>query len=247
MFVPLVKKYNNCQYPTWFSPSLAKTIKEKNKLHKRWKKFGNPRDFLEFAILHDRQHREQKKRFRIFIDNTENSINRSSKAFWTYVMSKSCRPGSQYPNQFTSEGATFTERQAVCSAFNSFFLSVFNDAPCNSTETIPSADCDSRLNVLSKIDTTEDMVLNVLTTLDKTKGPGYDRIPAILLSRCANNLSYPIYLIFRKSLRDCIFPSMWKKAHIIPIHKKGSVSDSKLSSHIYPCYNKIFEKIIYNI
>ncbi|XP_045538980.1 uncharacterized protein LOC123722157 [Papilio machaon] len=76
-------------------------------------------------------------------------------------------------------------------------------------------------NTLSKVHFQEREVFTVLKELDKTKGAGGDGVPAIFLSNCAKSLSYPICILFNKSLQECTFPNIWKQANIVPVYKKG--------------------------
>ena len=39
------------KYPSWYSAALVRCIKEKNKIHKRFKKYSNPRDYDTFSLL----------------------------------------------------------------------------------------------------------------------------------------------------------------------------------------------------
>ena len=55
------------------------------------------------------------------------------------------------------------------------------------------------------------------------------------------------YLFHIKSLRDGIFPSVWKQANVCPVFKKGDKSDQTNYRPISPLSNmsKILEKIVY--
>ena len=55
-------------------------------------------------------------------------------------------------------------------------------------------------------------------------------------------------LIFEKSLETGTFPSVWKKANIIPVHKKDS-RQNKMNYRpisLHPTFGKIFEKVIFD-
>lgn len=68
----------------------------------------------------------------------------------------------------------------------------------------------------------------------------------LLISKCSSVLALPITLIFKRSLSEGCFPSLWKKAWITPIPKGSITQDivnyrpiSKLCQ-----FGKILEKII---
>ena len=68
---------------------------------------------------------------------------------------------------------------------------------------------------------TPDDVEEVLDKITISKAAGPDGLDAILFKRCAEQLKYPLYLIFRKSLDTGIVPKLWRESEIAPIHKKG--------------------------
>ena len=51
---------------------------------------------------------------------------------------------------------------------------------------------------------------------------GPDELHPCLLKSCSDSLSYPVWLIFKKSLDTGQLPLMWKRSLVVPIYKKGS-------------------------
>jgi hypothetical protein len=243
LFVPILQSKNE-SYPIWYSSALIKILREKAKLHRRWKKYLNPRDYDEFSLLRARQKRVQDECFHRFTQNTETYIKRSPKIFWKYVKSK--RGGSNYPNSFQLGSSQYSGGKEICDAFNSFFESVFATAS-SSSNLLVNPHPINQSDVLSSVIITSDTVLKYLKSLDISKGPGCDGVPPVFLSSCAESLASPLAIIFQNSLKCCIFPSIWKKAHIIPIHKKGSKSkiDNYRPISILNTMGKLFESIIF--
>ena len=70
------------------------------------------------------------------------------------------------------------------------------------------------------------------------------RMPNVCCEFIHKSLEY----LFRASSNDKRFLSEWKKANVVPIHKKD---DKKILKNyrpvsLFPIYTEIFEKIIYN-
>ena len=59
--------------------------------------------------------------------------------------------------------------------------------------------------------------------VDSTMGP--ENIHPLLLKECATELTYPLAIIFNKSMASGSLPQSWKLSHICPIYKKGSRGD----------------------
>ena len=71
-------------------------------------------------------------------------------------------------------------------------------------------------------------------------------IPALILKECKNNISYPVFPIWKESFESEVIPEDMKIQSITPIFKKGDKSDHgnyrpiSLTSHL----KKIFERAI---
>ena len=101
---------------------------------------------------------------------------------------------------------------------------------------------------LNSFEIDAEMLLNIIRSLDINKSHGFDKISTRMLKICDASIIKPLSIIFRNSLQTGIFPSLWKKANIIPIHKKGDKMDIKNYRPIslLPICGKLFERIIYN-
>ena len=70
-----------------------------------------------------------------------------------------------------------------------------------------------------------------------------------MIKICADSKAHPRTMIFENLLVADIFANDWKKANIIPIHKKNN--DKQIVSNYRPLFrlpicSKIFEKLIFN-
>ena len=69
-----------------------------------------------------------------------------------------------------------------------------------------------------------------------------------MLKRCGDSICKPLELIFKTCLRNCRFPLEWKKANVVPIHKKGdeqTIKNYRPVSFLPICW-KIFERLLYD-
>ena len=84
--------------------------------------------------------------------------------------------------------------------------------------------------------------------MNSNKAHGHDGISIRMLKICGPSVIKPLSLLFNNCLRDGVFPNDWKKANVIPVHKKGNkqlVSNYSPVS-LLPICSKIFEKLIFD-
>ena len=99
---------------------------------------------------------------------------------------------------------------------------------------------------ISDIDITIKDIIDAIKDIPTHAAPGPDKIPAIVLKECAEQLSEGILKIWRLSLDTGNIPEILKLQTIIPIYKKGSKTlpenyrPVSLTSHL----TKLFERIL---
>jgi len=75
-------------------------------------------------------------------------------------------------------------------------------------ENIPLPDFDDRCpNTLTEITVVEQDIIEIISLLDPNKAVGPDRISNKMLSEEKYEIAGPLYFLFKKSLRDTIFPA----------------------------------------
>lgn len=104
------------------------------------------------------------------------------------------------------------------SVFGLFLLNFLLSSPTLSYSDLDSYD-EMAVNI-SNIVVERNELIKLLKALDINKSAGPDCVPPILLVNCADTISLPISLLFKKSLQECVMPSIWKQAFITSIHKK---------------------------
>ena len=65
---------------------------------------------------------------------------------------------------------------------------------------------------------------------------------------CDESITPPLKIIFDTALKSGIYPDKWKRANVVPVHKKESKNILKIyrAISLLPICRKIFEKCIYN-
>ena len=99
--------------------------------------------------------------------------------------------------------------------FNEFFYEQFSDPSAYDINIDLTNDSNHNINF------SHHRIRKLLSLINSNKSPGPDAIHGKILKNCAVGLSYPLSLLFKKSYDTGSIPSEWKRAQIVPVHKKG--------------------------
>ena len=77
-------------------------------------------------------------------------------------------------------------------------------------------------NRLSSVSFSQDDIAKIIQSLDPKKAHGHDNINIRMLKICGFSIYKPLEIVFKQCTEIVLFPSEWKKANIVPIHKKES-------------------------
>ena len=104
---------------------------------------------------------------------------------------------------------------------------------------------------LNTISFTKDDILvshSVIRKLDPKKAHERDQISIRMFQLCDKSICKPLHLIFSSCIESGIFPTEWKKANVVPIHKRDDKQNVKnyRPVSLLPIFGKIFERLIYN-
>ena len=101
-------------------------------------------------------------------------------------------------------------------------------------------------STISDVQFSPQHIIKAIDEISAHSAPGPDRFPAFLLKECKNELSLPLFLIWRRSLDTGEIPEITKLSVITPIYKSGDKQLPKnyrpvaLTSHLI----KTFEKVV---
>ena len=103
-------------------------------------------------------------------------------------------------------------------------------------------------NYLSFVIFPQDDVAKIIQNLDPNKAHGHDNISIRMLKICGSSIYKPLEMIFKQCIETGVFPSEWKKANIVPIHKKGDKQtlENYRPVSLLPICGKILERLMFN-
>ena len=68
------------------------------------------------------------------------------------------------------------------------------------------------------------------------------------LRECARELAVPIEILCRLSIEQGVFPARWKRANVVPVHKKGDKKNPEnyRPVSLLPLCSKVLQKVVYD-
>ena len=213
-------------FPQWYSKRLIKLIIDKKKLHSDYKNSKTAQNYVSFSKFRA----ECKHLLRIdsakYIASIESTAQINIKAFWKHV--NSLTNSNKTPDVMHLGGVHSRDTKHTGSLFAQHFKSCYNYDQVDNVVANANVGVSGSAHLplqISGIDISQNDVYMELSKLKCDKGAGPDIIPNLFLNKCKDALSYPLYLLFEKSLSLGIFPDAWKVSKLVPIYKKGDKTD----------------------
>jgi hypothetical protein len=228
----------------WFNHNCD--LLRKNLLH-AWKNFKkNPCPSSKQEYKHKKNAyqaalKQARRNFQLRI-NEDITNSTSSSDWWSHIRKLQPRSTPPILTMRSTDSSISADPNQIANTLNEFFAS--------HSKTKPSADPPPLPSVESIGDPTfsRQSVLSLLRNLSPQKATGPDGIPNILLKNCALSLAFPLAVLFRQSYSTGIFPTLWKSASVVPIHKSGARDDPSNYRPIslLPAISKVMETIVNN-
>ena len=227
---------------------LRSLIRRKDRLFKQWVRTKKDTHREYYRVLRNDCTLKLRQAEANYIQSQCDSLelDSSTKKWWNTVKKLCCfkKTSNTIAPIVNTDGILVYDAETKADIFNQFYagVSTINDPdspiPTNNIATGP---------LLDSISISQHQVYELLSKLDTSKATGPDNIGNMLLKNCAPSISKVLTKIFNLSLALGEFPNSWKIAHIVPIHKKGSVHDYKMYRPVslLPCVSKVFEKLIF--
>ena len=113
---------------------------------------------------------------------------------------------------------------------------------------LPRSYITRRNNLLETIKIDADKVLKIIRSLDCNKAHSWDDMSVSMVKICDSSIVRPLCLTYETCMHTGLFPDNWKKANVLPIHKKESRQLKKNYQPIslLPVCGEIFEKVIFD-
>ena len=202
----------------WFNGYLRRLLRKKNRIHntaknsnsvENWEKFKEARNFYFNEIRRLKRLFEESKYTSLAVEGKSNP-----KKWWTILRQLMDNNAYDTIPPLDIGDKIVVDNLEKAEAFNTFFskASALDETNANLPILDPLTD-----DILDSITITVDDVKDQLISLDTTKAYGPDGISPVMLKAASPVLIQPLAKLINYSSH---FPTVWKSANIITIHKK---------------------------
>ena len=248
---PVINKKIKGRPCPWLNPTLKAKMNDRDKLMRKAKKSGNVEDWLAYKQSRNRCNNSMKKAKANFYKEQLNENSSNPKRFWESIK-------KVFPSKERATVPNTKNNLNLAKIFSTWFSSVvgklkrkemplkdiiWGEAPKKLRRTAKTF----RFEYVSVV-----FVRKKLKQLKRTKATGLDNLPPSMLKDTADVICKPLCHLINLSLKTGTFPSTWKKARVIPVHKSGksSLPENYRPISILPAISKVIEKAVhrsYNI
>ena len=233
----------------WINSFIKKLIKNRENYYKSFKKNRvTPEFYKHYRNFVSRKIIEAKK---AYLSNLLSDVKRNMKKTWNFLNGL-IKPGKKrnhtYIKQLLINNIYIDDDSAICNALNQHFASVgsnISESFGNAGQYNPTFNQAS--NSFFFRPCSPDDVTDIIRKM-KNKASHVNTYPTKVLKHIAELIAPFIANIINESLSTGYFPSKFKTARVIPLHKGGSKED--LNNYrpisLLPLLCKVFEKVVYN-
>lgn len=228
----------------WMSPYLTRLRNIKRAAGKRASVSHSLRDIMSYQTLNKEFFTRNSLEHANYVRQQGQKLINDPKSFWSFINDK--RKCAGIPDEMTLGDVTARGTEETANILARHFSSVYSDNSNINDEALQFDDATISSDSNMSQPFTPNDVESILKRLDINKGAGPDQLPPRFWRSLSDSLSQPLTLIFNASLSLGTFPSVWKIANVIPIHKTGLRSNAKnyRPISILSCPAKVFDKLM---
>ena len=241
------------KYAPWLSQHTKDLIKERDQAQKKaafskdeddWRRFKGLRNSVTNIL------RTEKKNWQA---NKINQFGNDTSSIWKNVKNWLGWSKGGPPTKIISEGNIFSRPKDVAKIMNNFFINkvrlLRNNLPPNPgnplilvKKLMENRKCTFKLKCVHP-----DKIGEIIDNLKHSKSCGIDNIDSYIIKLAKSELVPVITHVVNLSISQPMFPSLWKTAKTIPLHKKNEkmYAENYRPVSLLPIYSKILERAVF--
>ena len=251
-----VKRVAKARKPPWLNSSVAKQLRERDRLLKIAKRSQNPADWESYKAARNKAvsilRRAKSQFFKTTLEHSKNN----PKGIWRTIKSLIGVNKQQSIHHLTIDGHNIVKNKEMAEAFNTHFSTIADklrnllpDMLFDTTKLgnfVRSRKDESAVFLIPSI--TEREVTSYLLKIDSNTSTGIDDISSRMLKLAAPFVALSIAKLINLSFSLNVLPSRWKTAKVTPIFKSGDPADvtNYRPISVLPILSKIIERQVHN-
>ena len=247
-FIPNEHKKVKPRDPPWFTKNIKSTYQKYQRSYKKFRNKGFPQNKSSEIDRLKKEYTdmvlEAKEKYLISQGSKLSQADTPIKNYWTILKKFITSSSIATIPALIVNNCYITDISEKCKHFNDYFAK-----QCTVLDTgshLPDFFLRTQVklnNVYFSKSDLEDLIKN----LDCGKAHGFDEISVRMIKLCEKSIIDPLYIILQNCAEKGVFPECWKKANVIPIHKKNQKNLIKNYRPIslLPIFGKLFEKMIF--
>ena len=252
---PKICKHIKGKPVPWLNPAVKKLMNERDKLLRKCRKTKTDLDISQYKQKRNEVNIALRKAKSTYSKNLLSESSNNPNKFWKAIKSiypSKANMGTSLHSFDFQDGKT-NEPKRVADGFCNFFASIVTTLRKTTTPLynfvwmpptpIPNrTKCKFKFRPVSRLEVEQD-----LKSIKRGKSTGTDNLPPGLLKDASCRISAPLAYLINLSLQTGTFPTDWKQAKIVPIHKSGSLNsfDNFRPISIPPVLSKMIEKAVH--
>ena len=250
-FPSKILKLNYRNRKIWLTNGMKESIKIKNKLYRKCKKYPSPENEQRYKSYRNKLNSllklAEKKHYEMLIEENKNNLRNT----WRVIKEVVNKHKTPSPNlRFLVHNKITCDKATIANGFNSYFLNI---GPNLANNVAPSPKSHSsylkeqQINSIFIQAVIEEEVHTVIQQL-KLGSAGWDSISPDIIKLCDRYISTPLTHVINLSLSQGHFPRELKIARIIPLLKSGDpmIFSNYRPVSVLPAFWIIYERIMYN-
>jgi endonuclease V-like protein UPF0215 family len=248
----IINSKNQIREP-WMTPAIFNSCKRINRLYRKCMR-NNKESALYEEYVNERNkinYLKRKVKYEYYVNKIYEFKNEGKK-MWSILNDVLGKHKNKHNSiaYININGIKSYNKRDIANEFCKYFSSV----GATLANKIPKPNHEFQYYVNNKIDksiylepTNCEEIKKIITNLKNKTSHGHDKINNQYLKLFKTEISVPLEIIFNKSIIEGTFPESMKQAHIIPIYKTGSKSETNNYRPValLSCISKILEKIIH--
>ena len=248
-YIPNKKIKCDYRQPPWMTDKTKTLLKQRYKLTKLFYKNGQTTTDHKNVLLKSaectKEIIEAKKMYILTMSKKLEDSKTAPKTYWTILNRLIYNKKIPTIPPLFVNGNFVSDFSVKANLFNDFFASICT--PIKNSSVLPPLKYRTNKR-LKSFSVSEKNILLIIKALNASKAHGYDNLSIKMIKLCEESITVPLKIIFEESLKYGVFPEIWKKANVVPVHKKEDKTLIKNYRPIslLPIFGKIFERVIYN-